>query len=129
MQSSTISVYISSTFDNRFIVRQYMNDLETKNIHISHDWSQNKDESGNLTMKVAGIRSATFMIVLLDSSHDSSKYHNLIAELGMAIALDKLIFMYKPDNNQFDINLFKHNNIQTFNTLEELTSFVLDIYV
>jgi nucleoside 2-deoxyribosyltransferase len=119
--------YVGSGLQNRDQVREVARKLQVIGWNQTYDWTQN-ERANNIedlmligTLEKEAIKDADYTIILLPGGKGSH------IELGMAIALEKQIFLYSPHGEAMDMettSTFYHLpevNICT-GTIDELIS-------
>lgn len=111
--------YISSSYENRDLVRAAAFLFNQNEFINAYDWTVNERAStfeelryiGDETKQ--GIKDADFFVVILPASTMSQ------IELGMAMALNKRIYLYSPDEN-----IYQLDNAVPYYFLPEIRPFV-----
>ncbi|MFD1019639.1 nucleoside 2-deoxyribosyltransferase [Thalassobacillus hwangdonensis] len=100
--------YIASSFQNIEAVRKVAETLKRKGFTHTYDWTQNEKASTASDLKRIGLAEkeavgeANFLVVLLPAGKGSH------VELGLALAMDKPVFLYAPDHRLEDSSTFYH---------------------
>lgn len=95
--------YVGSSFQNKELVRKVVAKLQNLGWHHTYDWTQNERAHTIMDLKRIGtyekeaIENADYVIILLPGGKGSH------VELGMAIALQKQIFLYSPNGEAMDM--------------------------
>ncbi|MEN1966570.1 nucleoside 2-deoxyribosyltransferase [Lentibacillus sp. N15] len=88
--------YIASSFTNKELVNYVRLKLITKGYQLTYDWTKNQRATTTKTLQVIGenekkaVASCDIFILLLPAGKGSH------TELGMALALDKRVYLYSP---------------------------------
>ncbi|MEV5108240.1 nucleoside 2-deoxyribosyltransferase [Bacillus nitratireducens] len=90
--------YIASGFQNKHIVRFVSSQLKEAGWYHTYDWTQNERAVNQEQLRGIGqaeknaIKEADVFLLILDGGNGSH------TELGMAIALEKKVYMYHEGN-------------------------------
>ncbi|EJR66118.1 hypothetical protein IIO_00734 [Bacillus cereus VD115] len=91
--------YIASGFQNKHIVRFVAGQLKEAGWHHTYDWTKNERAVNQEQLREIGeaeknaIKEADVFLLILDGGNGSH------TEFGMAIALEKKIYMYHEGNS------------------------------
>ena len=111
--------YIASNLKNHELVNYYAKKLEEKNWEQTYDWTQNitKEINFDVLKEIAkqeqqGIIDSDIVIILLPAGRGG------YVELGMAMALNKMVFLCSPTTDDFKIeNTVAFYELETTNKL------------
>ncbi|MEW9675398.1 nucleoside 2-deoxyribosyltransferase [Lentibacillus sp. L22] len=98
-----MNFYIASSFANKELVRYVALKLTVKGYKHTYDWTINQQAIDMKTLKVIGeaekraIAACDIFILLLPAGKGSH------TELGLALALEKDIYIYSPENAEGDL--------------------------
>ncbi|GLV62301.1 hypothetical protein Bmyc01_09710 [Bacillus mycoides] len=90
--------YIASGFQNKHLVRFVSSQLKEEGWHHTYDWTKNERATNREQLQKIGeeeqkaIREADVFLLILDGGNGSH------TEFGMAIALEKKIYVYHEGN-------------------------------
>ena len=111
--------YIASNLKNHELVNYYAKKLEEKNWEQTYDWTKNitKEINFDVLKEMAkqeqqGIIDSDIVIILLPAGRGGH------VELGMAMALNKMVFLCSPTTDDFKIeNTVVFYELETTNKL------------
>ncbi|PFE05578.1 group-specific protein [Bacillus cereus] len=93
-----MNFYIASSFQNKHLVQFVASKLKEIGWHPTYDWTQNERATNRKQLQKIGqaerqaIQAADVFLLLLDGGNGSH------IELGMAIALEKKVYLYHKNN-------------------------------
>ncbi|HDR7791980.1 TPA: nucleoside 2-deoxyribosyltransferase [Bacillus luti] len=93
-----MNFYIASGFKNKHLVRSIANELNETGWNHTYDWTRNERAVNQEQLREIGqaeknaIKEADVFLLILDGGNGSH------TEFGMAIALEKKIYMYHKGN-------------------------------
>ena len=111
--------YISSSYENRDLVRVASFLFSQNEFTNTYDWTFNEKAETFEEFRIigeeekAGILEADFFVMILPAGKGSH------VELGMAIATNKRIYLYSPDEEIYNLE-----NTETYYFLPEVRPFV-----
>ncbi|HDR8093602.1 nucleoside 2-deoxyribosyltransferase [Bacillus cereus] len=93
-----MNFYIASGFQNKHLVRSVANELKHAGWHHTYDWTKNERVANEEQLREIGqaeqnaVKKADVFLLILDGGNGSH------TEFGMAIALEKTIYVYQAEN-------------------------------
>ncbi len=115
-----MNIYVAGKFEDRKEIKKIMKRIESKGNKITWDWTDEVPTDKITVMKTHAINDLqgvidcdTFILIALKDN----SYRGSLTELGMALALDKTVWVvgHAVDNDIF-INIVNHQ----FDTLKEM---------
>ncbi|MBO1579121.1 nucleoside 2-deoxyribosyltransferase [Bacillus sp. XF8] len=121
-----MNFYIASGFQNKHLVQFVANKLQEAGWRHTYDWTQNERATNREQLQKIGqaekqaIQKADVFLLLLDGGNGSH------TELGMAIALEKKVYLYHK-NNPLQTTFYHLPEVSIFQgELEEFISYVMN---
>ncbi|WP_144569207.1 nucleoside 2-deoxyribosyltransferase [Bacillus pseudomycoides] len=121
-----MNFYIASSFQNKHLVQFVASQLKEEGWHHTYNWTQNERATNREQLQKIGqaekqaIQNADVFLLLLDGGNGSH------TELGMAIALEKKIYMYHK-NNPLQTTFYHLPEVDIFQgEVEEFVSYVMN---
>ncbi|KEK26184.1 nucleoside 2-deoxyribosyltransferase [Bacillus gaemokensis] len=121
-----MNFYIASGFQNKHLVQFVANKLKEAGWHHTYDWTQNEKATNREQLQKIGqaekqaIQEADVFLLLLDGGSGSH------TELGMAIALEKKVYLYHR-NNPLQTTFYYLPEVNIFQgEVEEFISYVMN---
>ncbi|HDX9644233.1 TPA: nucleoside 2-deoxyribosyltransferase [Bacillus cereus] len=93
-----MNFYIASGFQNKHLVHSVANELKHAGWHHTYDWTKNERAANEEQLREIGqaernaVKAADVFLLILDGGNGSH------TEFGMAIALEKTIYVYHAGN-------------------------------
>lgn len=86
-----LSCYVGSKYENKQVVREYMDLLKQAGNTISHDWTTAEQASRKAAMlDLRGVADCDVFVGVFDQEVD---YNGTLVELGAALALGKPVYI------------------------------------
>lgn len=126
-----IKLYIAGKWDDKEIIREHMNQMESFGYQITHDWTKNESLTRNIDdlsnfakLDIDGVINADIVLVIMTDK--TYTYRGTFTELGASIATGKKIVIYCPDKDSYCCTncFFHHPNIQHFEQWDEVLKFM-----
>ena len=119
--------FVSGKFEDRGNIRRLMNALENLGHTITYDWTidEETDEGYPIISAVNDARGVQVCDVLVCRFIEKNSYRGSLSELGMAIVLNKRIFII---GHAVDSCIFvNHPSAQRFESENEFLSYVRQV--
>ncbi|MGF9850079.1 nucleoside 2-deoxyribosyltransferase [Bacillus paramobilis] len=121
-----MNFYVASGFQNKHLVRSIANELNHAGWHHTYDWTRNKRAVNQDQLREIGqaeknaIKKSDVFLLILDGGNGSH------TEFGMAIALEKKIYVYH-ERNLLQTTFYHLPEINIFEgDATEFASYVMD---
>lgn len=121
-----MNFYIASGFQNKHLVRFVSSQLKEAGWHHTYDWTKNERATNREQLQKIGeeereaIREADVFLLILEGGNGSH------TELGMAIALEKKIYIYHQ-NNELQTTFYHLREVDVFEgEIEGLVSYIVN---
>lgn len=127
----TNKVYLAGKWADKPLILEFMNQIKGLGFEITHDWTKNEkttndpSELANFAkLDIDGVVNADIYIgVFTDPKY---AYRGTFTELGAAIATNKKILLFCPDEKSYCCSncFFHHPNTIHFNSWDKLISYL-----
>ncbi|MBB6454754.1 nucleoside 2-deoxyribosyltransferase [Salirhabdus euzebyi] len=97
-----MNFYVASSFHNKEMVQQVVEELKFAGFLHTYDWTKNERASTLDELKRIGkkereaVKNADFLVMLMPGGAGTH------VELGIALGLNKRIYLYSPDHDIYD---------------------------